>query len=633
MNRFAAACLILVALGGLPVHAQLPTSAAAAPIKAAIPANIKWETDNDEPIIGSPQAIRGGTFNTDLPEYPLTLRVMGPNSNGMFANWNQAFSLGFTLVQMHPVTDKFIPLMATHWSVQPDGKTIYFKLDPDARFSDGHKITADDYVLTWLMMKSDLIVDPTMNSYAKLYFQLVEKIDDYTIRVVGTHPSWRPLYDYGSLWPTPAHATKLDKDWVTRTTNIPQIVAGPYVVSSVVRGQSVTFKRVPNWWGDKKRYFQGLYNVDTIVIHVMPPERQLDYLRLGQIDLVEESSSRTWNENYTFPALTNGWIHRVQAFTETPQGMYGLIMNIQAPVFRDRNFRIAMEYLFNFGRLNRNLMYNSYYRQQSFFEGTEFANPDQKAYPFDPAKAREYLARAGYQRPDATRNTTLWGKIKSTIHGLLFTRSDTDDILVNEKGEKASFTVINSSKGLERHLTIVQQDLRRAGVEMRLQLLEPGTAFERALQRKFEMTLFAMSSSFYPSPRQYLHSEFRDKTSNNNFFGFGTKEVDGLIETYEKSLDPQARLKAMWRIDQIVHDEALYVPFWTIPYDRVAYWDYVVFPDDFMPKRASNLIGAAYFWIDPKKKAALTEAMRTGKSYPVEKDINKDFYGIRKKFQ
>ena len=57
--------------------------------------------------------------------------------------------MAFTLVDMHPVTDKFIPMMATHWSVQDDQRTIYFKLDPDARFSDGEPITADDYVFTW----------------------------------------------------------------------------------------------------------------------------------------------------------------------------------------------------------------------------------------------------------------------------------------------------------------------------------------------------------------------------------------------------------------------------------------------------------------------------------------------------
>ena len=63
---------------------------------------------------------------------------MGPNNNDSFASWNRQFTMAFGLVGMHPVTDKFIPMMATHWSVQPDQKTIYFKLDPGcAMCSDG----------------------------------------------------------------------------------------------------------------------------------------------------------------------------------------------------------------------------------------------------------------------------------------------------------------------------------------------------------------------------------------------------------------------------------------------------------------------------------------------------------------
>ena len=111
-----------------------------------LPDGIVWETNNDDPLIGSPDAIRGGTFNYLIGAYPLTFRLMGPNSLGFFAAWNQRFTIEFSLVKQHPVTGNFIPVMATQWSVQDDQRTIYFRLDPDARFSDGEPVTADDYV-------------------------------------------------------------------------------------------------------------------------------------------------------------------------------------------------------------------------------------------------------------------------------------------------------------------------------------------------------------------------------------------------------------------------------------------------------------------------------------------------------
>ncbi len=524
-------------------------------------------------------------------------------------------------------------MLATHWSIQKDEKTIYLKLDPDVRFSDGHPVTADDYVFTWKMMQSKFIVDPFYNTYAEQYYQSVDKIDDYTLRIVGTRPSWRPLSDYAGLWPTPAHATVLDKDWVTRTTNEPQIVVGPYVISDTERGQSVTFKRVPNWWGDKKRYFTGLYNFDEIHLRVIPPERVLDYVRNGELDMMPESSAKNWHEIYTFPAVTNGWLRRVRAFVEWPSGVTGIQMNLEDPIFQNRDFRMGIQYLIDFDRLNKNIWYNEYYRIKSFFEGTEYANADVRSYGFNPTKARESFERAGFHRPDADRASGTLAKLRNVVYGLIFTRSDMDDILVNDKGQKASFSLIYANKNSESALTIIQQDFRRAGVDMRLRQLEGGTMFEHALERKYETAYFAMTSGLYPDPRQYLGTEFKKTTNNNDFWGFGTKEVDDLIKTYEESLDPQARKDALFKVDQIVHDEAFYVPMQTAPYLRLVFWDYIQFPEFYLPMRTEQLTDWMVYWVDPAKKAALAEAMRDNKPYPLDPDMDKDYYGVRKKFQ
>ena len=230
---------------------------------------------------------------------------------------------------------------------------------------------------------------------------------------------------------------------------------------------------------------------------------------------------------------------------------------------------------------------------------------------------------------------SFWPSLGNVVRGLLFTHSEADDILVNDAGDKASFILLYDQKGLERHLTVIQQDFRRAGVDMRLQLLEPGTMFGApAAERKFEMTvLVAMTASFYPEPRQYLSSEFKDTKNNNNFWGFGTPEVDELIKTYEQNLDSDARRQAMYRIDQIVHDEGFYIPFWDAPYLRMVYWDYFQFPDFVFPKRTLQPTDWMVYWIDPAKRKALEEAMREGKAYPVDKDLDKDFYGVKQKLQ
>ncbi len=148
-------------------------------------------------------------------------------------------------------------------------------------------------------------------------------------------------------------------------------------------------------------------------MRVIPTERELDYIRLGELDLMQEGSVKNWHEAYNFPAVTNGWLHRARVFVDMPAGIGGFHMNTEAPIFQNKDFRTAMHYLLDFERLNRNLWYNEYYRVNSFFEGTEFANPDVKARLFDPAKAREYLERAGYHRPDAAAHQSTLAKLRN----------------------------------------------------------------------------------------------------------------------------------------------------------------------------------------------------------------------------
>jgi microcin C transport system substrate-binding protein len=404
-------------------------------------------------------------------------------------------------------------------------------------------------------------------------------------------------------------------------------------VSNVVRGESVTLERIAEWWGDDKRYFAGMYNFDRIQLRVIPIERSLDFLRRGELDLIVENTARRWNEEYTFPAVRNGWVRRARVFVDMPTGIYGMHLNLEAPIFQNTDFRKAVQHLFNFERLNRNLMFDEYFRQVSFFEGTEFANPDLESYAFDPQVARQYLERAGYRRPSEARGGNVFTRIRNVLRGLIFTRTDTDDILVNERGEKASFTLIYGSKGLERHLTVMQQEYRRAGVDVRLRLLEPGTAFERGLERKYEATITGRTAGFYPSPRQYLHTDFQREINNNNIWGFGTPEVDELIRIYEEDLDSEARIAAMHRIDEIVHDEAFYVPFWHAPFMWIVHWDYLVFPEFYVPRRTQQITDWMVYWIDPQRRAALEEAMRAGRALPVRDDLDVDFFGVRERFE
>jgi microcin C transport system substrate-binding protein len=579
------------------------------PSSAAELADIVWATNVDDPPIGSPEAKRGGTFHTYLTSYPLTFRQVGPNSNDVFAGWNRAFSLDFTLTRLHPNTDRFIPWMCTHWSIQDDHKTVYYKLDRDARWSDGEPITARDYVFAYEMMIDEKIVDPWANNYYSSQFERVEAIDDYTLKVVGKFESWRPLLDF-ALFPMPAHSTTIDADWIKRTNLEPPIVAGPYTITEMKTGEYVVFERIQDWWGNDKHYFQGLYNPAKIHIAVIPSaDRAFDFFVKGELSYLRVSTSRRWAEEMEFDAVKKGWVHRKRVFIDYPQGMYGMALNLAKPIFQNKDFRKAIQYLFDFDSVNSKLMYNAYYRAISAFEGSEYANLDLIPYGFDPFKAREHLRKAGYKHR---------GK---------------DGILVRDDGTRATFTLTFGSKGLERHFTVIQQMYRYFGVDMQLNLLEPGTAFEHGLERQYEATIMSRTTGYYPAPWQYFHSVFKESTNNNNIWYFGTAHTDSLIDVYRFGMNRNERLKAMHELDAIIQDEAFYVPFWYGPFVRFAYYDQVCWPKNFVPKRYEQITDWLVLWIDEERENRLNAARAAGQDLPYDPVIDVDPYGVKARLE
>lgn len=565
---------------------------------------LEWTTNMDDPPIGSSEAKRGGTYYSYMLSYPLTFRLVGPNSNDAFAGWNRAFSMDLTLTRLHPTTDRFIPFLCTHWSIQDDHKTVYYKLDPDARWSDGEPVTADDYVFALHMLLSEDIVDPYYNNFFSSQFETVEKVDDYTLKVVGKFESWRPLLDF-ALFPLPEHAVDLDDTWVQRANQERPVVTGPYTISASQTGEYLVFKRDPNWWGNGKRYFQGLYNPDKIHLKVIrTAERAFDFFHKGELSYIRITTARRWAEEMEFEAIKKGWAHRKRVFVDYPQGMYGMALNLEKPVLQNKDFRKAIQYLFDFDAVNSKLMRNAYYRGTSVFEGSEYANLDLVPYGFDPMKARDHLRAAG------------------------FTKRGKDGILVDERGRRAGFELLFSSKGLERHFTVIQQIYEYFGVDMQLELLEAGTAFERGLERQYEATTMARTTSFYPAPYQYFHSDFKASTNNNNIWYYGNAHADSLINVYRFDMSYENRKKAMYELDAAIHDDAFYVPFWFGPFVRFAYYDNIVWPEYFVPKRFEQITDWLLFWIDEERTARLKAARAANESLPYDDVVDVDPYGV-----
>ncbi|RPJ14981.1 MAG: ABC transporter substrate-binding protein, partial [Desulfobacteraceae bacterium] len=149
-----------------------------------LPKDIKWLTNDSDPVFASPDAKRGGTFHSSLMSFPMTFRVVGPDSNGSFRS--AILDNHLSLIGMHPNTMNIIPELATHWAFGKDKKTMYFRLNRKARWSDGVPVMAKDFAYTLEFMRSKHIVAPWYNDYYTKEIEKVVVYDDYTLAVVAT---------------------------------------------------------------------------------------------------------------------------------------------------------------------------------------------------------------------------------------------------------------------------------------------------------------------------------------------------------------------------------------------------------------------------------------------------------------
>jgi len=199
--------------------------------KTILPQDLKWLTNDSDPVFSAPEAQKGGIFHDAVLSFPLTFRVVGPDSNSSFRSAILGNHLGLTGI--HPNTLNTVPELATHWAYGEDKKTMYFKLNSQARWSDGVPVTADDFAFTLEFMRSRHIVAPWYNDYYTKEIEKVVVFDDQTLAVVSTKAQ-PDLHLKLGISPTPRHFYKtLDKDFVKKYNWKIVTNTGAYQISDI----------------------------------------------------------------------------------------------------------------------------------------------------------------------------------------------------------------------------------------------------------------------------------------------------------------------------------------------------------------------------------------------------------------
>lgn len=280
------------------------------------------------------------------------------------------------------------PDLAKSWSVSTNGLTWTFNLRSNVKWQDGKPFSSADVVFTY----ENIVLNPKLGANQASNFTDVTSVTADGPNTVRFHlkAPWASLPAYlGWFAPIlPMHIFQGVKDpWTLSSFNEEKPVGtGPYEVSKVVAGQSITLTRNPSYFGPKPK-------IATIIYQIVPQETtQIADLISGDLSFIEVDQPQLVSRLKADPSLT---IQRVPE-----QNYYYMALNQRLAPFNNVLVRQALEYAINRPAIIQGLLrgYGTVSNGPIAPIQKTFYDPKVASYPYDPAKAVALLKQAGYTK-------------------------------------------------------------------------------------------------------------------------------------------------------------------------------------------------------------------------------------------
>jgi microcin C transport system substrate-binding protein len=391
--------------------------------------------------------------------------------------------------------------------------------------------------------------------------------------------------------------------------------SGPYEVSDVKAGKSISFKRVQNYWANNLPLMSGRNNVDSISYIVYQDENVgFQGFKALEFDFRLENSAKRWATEYTGPAIDKKIIAKELLSDKTPKGLQGFVFNTRKNIFKDRWVREAIAYAFDFEWSNKNLFYGQYIRTKSYFENSVFASylyglpsADELAL-LEPLRGKipDEVFTKVYE-PPVTDGT---GNIRDNLNKAIALLEKAgwvikDTLLVNKQtGIQMSFEISFDSVAWERISSPFVKNLERLGIKATYRTVDVAQEQKREEQFEYDMIVFVWGESFSPGneQREFWGSQAADQPGSRNYAGVKDPAIDKLIDSVISAKDFRSQVAAARALDRVLLANHFVIPHWFIPYFRIAY------KDRFGRPKIDPPFGIAYpdtWWIDPSKDQSI----------------------------
>ncbi|HEX9858291.1 MAG TPA: extracellular solute-binding protein, partial [Paracoccaceae bacterium] len=358
-----------------------------------------------------------------------------------------------------------------------DRSWVIFNLRPEVAFSDGTPMTADDVVFSYETFLAKGLTDFRTVLAEKV--QAVEILDPHRVKFTFKPgvPTRDLPQDMGGL-PVLSKAHYLANNLDLEETSLkPFLGTGAYVLDRMEVGQTLIYRRNPDYWGRDLPINRGTGNFDRIRIEYFADSAAaFEAFKSGTYTFRNENSSKGWATSYDFPAIKAGHIKKDELASGDKATGQAFLFNLRHPKFQDPRVREAISLMFNFEWSNATLFYGLYARVNSIWENSWLAaegppTPEEltilqplvnegllpASILTEPAVMGASSGARQLDRANLRRATALLDEAGWTV--------GSDGLRRNAKGEALRVEFLNDDQAFDRIINPFVENLRALGID------------------------------------------------------------------------------------------------------------------------------------------------------------------------
>ena len=500
-------------------------------------------------------------------------------------------------------------LVAKSMEYPKDRSWVIFNMRPEAKFSDSTPLTAEDVMFSYKLLQEKGL--PSFRA-------VIEKEID-TVEILGKH---KIKFTFKKGIPTrdlPASAGSLpifSKNYYEKSgadfeasTLTPGIGSGPYILDNLDVGQTINYKRNPEYWGANLPINIGRNNFDKIRVEYFADYNSaFEGFKGGSYTFRTEYMSKLWATGYDFPAIDKKWVTKKLLPSGDMAPGQSFIINLRKDKFKDIRVRKAIGLMFNFEWSNKTLFYDLYARINSFWENSDMAATGK------PSKDELIIL-------NSLKNTLPSGIIDSDVAEVSVSSTKQldrknlrmaskllddagwevgdDGLRKNKNGATLDIEILNDSQAFTRIIEPFIENLKSLGVNAVHTKIDNAQMTERERSFDFDIVTGNFPMSFTPGSglKQYFGSETAD-VSIFNKAGIKSEVIDELIEVVMAAKTRDELKVAVKTLDRVLRSYYFWIPQWFKDVHTVAYYDYYEHPENLPPYDMGLL---DFWWINNEK--------------------------------